>query len=194
MAAPCMLSEPCKAWLGSLVKQSIESAFAREHASCPEPGEDLSEEERALLQRNLGCFVTLTLNGMLRGCIGSIVGYEPLYQNVWRMAQSAAFQDPRFPALTEKEWKQCHAEISVLSAAEPCPDPEKIIVGKHGLILQYAGRTGVFLPQVPVEQGWDRGLFLEHLCQKAGVPRGSWKAPGARLFWYEAFVFPVTMT
>ena len=77
----------------------------------------------------------------------------------------------------------------MLDELTPCPDPEAIEVGRHGLALQYLGHSGVFLPQVPVEQGWDRPTYLEHLCAKAGLPGGSWRAPGARLFWYEALVF-----
>ena len=134
-------------------------------------------------------FVTLTTDGRLRGCIGTIVGREPLYLNLWRMARAAAFEDPRFPSLTLREWAGAALHISVLDELTPCPDPEAIEVGRHGLALQYLGHSGVFLPQVPVEQGWDRLSYLEHLCAKAGLPGGSWRAPGARLFWYEALVF-----
>ncbi|MBQ7456911.1 MAG: AmmeMemoRadiSam system protein A [Desulfovibrio sp.] len=143
------------------------------------------------MSRNLGSFVTLSLNGQLRGCIGSILGREPLYQNIWHMAKQAAFSDPRFPPLTVSEWPQCAIEISVLDEPSLCPDPSLIEIGKHGLILQYRGRTGVFLPQVPVEQGWNLDQYLNHLCYKAQVPPGSHTKEGAQIFWFEAFVFPV---
>lgn len=190
------LDDADKAWLGHLARQSIAQAIlpaqgagqARGVAAAlaspqrPEPG-------GPALRRALGSFVTITLRGQLRGCIGSIVGTEPLEENVWRMARAAALEDPRFPPLTPGEWAQAQLDISVLDELSPCPDPARIEVGKHGLALQYGGRSGVFLPQVPVEQGWDRNAYLDHLCAKAGVPAGTWRLPGARLFWYEALVF-----
>ena len=142
-----------------------------------------------LSDKRAGVFVSLHEHGELRGCIGTIVGREPLYLNLWRMARAAAFEDPRFPSLTLREWAGAALHISVLDELTPCPDPEAIEVGRHGLALQYLGHSGVFLPQVPVEQGWDRLSYLENLCAKAGLPGGSWRAPGARLFWYEALVF-----
>ncbi|MCR5813578.1 MAG: AmmeMemoRadiSam system protein A [Desulfovibrio sp.] len=186
------LSEKCKQCLAFLVRESIESALEGRHGNCPEPHwQDFSDLEQQSLKKHQGAFVTLTINGRLRGCIGSILGYEPLYCNVWHMAHSAAFSDPRFSPLTVREWAECHVEISVLSPATPCPDPQKIVIGTHGLILRYGGRTGVFLPQVPVEQGWNLSQYLDQLCLKAGVAMGSWQKPGAELYWYEALVFPV---
>ncbi|MDR2819925.1 MAG: AmmeMemoRadiSam system protein A [Desulfovibrio sp.] len=176
-------------YLSGLARLSVESVFAGHREARPtEPAE--SGQEAAPLRRLLGSFVTYTSGGSLRGCIGTIVGREPLYENVWRMARASAFEDPRFPPLTQQEWKRVETHISVLDELTLCPDPEAVEVGKHGLVLQYQGRSGVFLPQVPVEQGWDRLAYLEHLCAKAGLPAGSWRAPGARLFWYEALVFP----
>ena len=189
--ATLMLTPKCQQWLGKIALTSIERHFLGQDLPRPEEGEEFSAEERALLYIKAGAFVTLTIAKNLRGCIGAIVGYEPLVQNVWRMAEQAAFHDPRFPPLSAKEWPNTHLEISVLSEAVLCPDVNAIEIGRHGLILQYAGHTGVFLPQVPVEQGWNREEYLEHLCRKAGVAQGSWQAEGARIFWYEAFVFPV---
>lgn len=141
------------------------------------------------LAQSLGSFVTLNKDGDLRGCIGNMVGREPLWQNVWRMARAAAFEDPRFPALDAEEWTHCHLHISVLGPLSPCPDPARIVIGRHGLLLRLGMRQGVFLPQVPVEQGWDLGQYLEHLCRKAGLPAGSWRDPQALLFWFESLVF-----
>jgi AMMECR1 domain-containing protein len=72
---------------------------------------------------------------------------------------------------------------------ESCPDPRQIKVGLHGLYLSYAGRSGVLLPQVPVEQGWDLGEYLDYICVKAGVPSKSWEKPGANLLTFTAVVF-----
>lgn len=187
-----------KAWLSNLARQSIALAVGSgpvmpgvtsltEALNSPEAP---NAEEHPGLRRPLGAFVTITLGGDLRGCIGTIVGREPLEENVWCMARAAALEDPRFPPLTAREWERAALEISVLDELTPCPDPALVEVGRHGLALQYAGRTGVFLPQVPVEQGWDREAYLDHLCVKAGVPVGAWRLPQARLFWYEAQVFP----
>ncbi|MDR1777470.1 MAG: AmmeMemoRadiSam system protein A [Desulfovibrio sp.] len=182
------LEEKDKACLAALAKQSIQSAFDGASAAPELPTTFAGDSP---LRRNLGVFVTLSLRGRLRGCIGAIIGREPLYINVWRMARAAAFEDGRFRPLTPDEWRNCEVDISVLDELTPCPDPEKVEIGRHGLVLQYGGRSGVFLPQVPVEQGWDRLRYLDHLCLKAGVPPGAWRKPEARLYWYEAFVFKV---
>ena len=192
MALSFSLNAEERAFLARLARLAIESALAdKGTARPPEPPEkgDAVRESVGTLRRPLGSFATITLNGRLRGCIGTIVGREPLYLNLWRMARAAAFEDPRFPSLTLREWAGAALYISVLDELTPCPDPEAIEVGRHGLALQYLGHSGVFLPQVPVEQGWDRLSYLENLCAKAGLPGGSWRAPGARLFWYEALVF-----
>ncbi|MBQ7617664.1 MAG: AmmeMemoRadiSam system protein A [Desulfovibrio sp.] len=191
MAVPFTLTKQCQIWLAQLVSESIEDVFREQNTLCPEVPTNFSKEEQEQVQAKLGAFVTLTLHGQLRGCIGSIVAYEPLYQNVWHMARAAAFQDPRFRPVDSLEWNDICAEISVLSEPTLCPDPSKIVVGQHGLILKKAGRTGVFLPQVPVEQRWSLSEYLEHLCLKAGLPKGSWQDPEASLYWYEALVFPV---
>lgn len=197
MALSFSLSATERAWLGRLARQSIALAVG----AAPElpDAADVTEASRSreapagehpTLRRPLGAFVTITLNTALRGCIGTIIGRAPLEETVWRMARAAALEDPRFPPLTAREWQQAALDISVLDELSPCPDPARIEIGRHGLALQYGGRSGVFLPQVPVEQGWDRAAYLEHLCVKAGVPHGAWRLPQARLFWYEALVFP----
>ena len=198
MALSFSLDDAEKAWLARLARQSIALAVG----ATPEmPGiaaladalldpSAPDREQHPVLTRPLGSFVTITLGGDLRGCIGTIVGREPLEENVWRMARAAALEDPRFPPLSAREWARAGLDISVLDELTVCPDPQRIVVGRHGVALQYGGRSGVFLPQVPVEQGWDRETYLDHLCLKAGVPVGSWRLPGARLYWYEAEVFP----
>ena len=178
-----------KTFLGHQARTAIEAGLAGVYSSTPPaPPQGLPDD---VLTRSLGAFVTLTINHGLRGCIGNIIGHEALYATVWHMAAAAAFQDPRFPPLTAPEWPQTLLEISVLDEPTLCPDPQAVQVGRHGLVLQYNGHSGVFLPQVPVEQGWDRAAYLENLCRKAGLPPDSWRKPGARLFWYEALVFPV---
>ena len=185
------LTDAEKNFLSRQARMSIEAGLVGKKVDAiPSPTETLDRPQGPLM-RHLGAFVTISINNALRGCIGSIVGQEPLYVNVWRMAASAAFSDPRFPPLTLAEWRSdVKLDISVLDELTLCPSPEAVEVGRHGLVLQYQNQSGVFLPQVPVEQGWDRLAYLEHLCSKAGLPKDSWKQPGARLFWFEALVFP----
>ena len=80
-------------------------------------------------------------------------------------------------------------EISILSPIDVCPDPEKVEVGRHGLIMSRDGRSGLLLPQVPVEWGWDRETFLSQTCLKAGLDPDAWKEPGTTILWFEAVVF-----
>ncbi len=185
------LTDGEKNYLSRLARMSIEAGLVGKMVDAvPAPAEAL-DRPQSPLRRHLGAFVTISIESTLRGCIGSIVGQEPLYLNIWRMAASAAFSDPRFPPLTLDEWRNnVELAISVLDELTPCPDPEAVEVGRHGLVLQYQNRSGVFLPQVPVEQGWNHQAYLENLCFKAGLPKDSWQQPGARLFWFEALVFP----
>jgi AmmeMemoRadiSam system protein A len=135
-----------------------------------------------------GVFVTLKSRGRLRGCIGLLRSGEPIDRTVAEMARSAAFSDPRFPPLREDELDGLSIEISRLSEFRPIA-PEEVEVGTHGLFLRAGGRSGLLLPQVPEEQGWDRQAFLSGLCRKAGLPDGSWSRPGAVLEGFTAEVF-----
>jgi AmmeMemoRadiSam system protein A len=158
-----------------------------EHAAPVPHGKD-----SALLQKR-GAFVTLHegcgAKRRLRGCIGRMTSDDPLEETVRRMAIEAAFGDPRFPPLAKDEWPRCNVEISVLSPMELCKDHNSIQIGVHGLYLAHRGRAGVFLPQVPVEQGWNREQYLDYICEKAGLPPESYKAAGARLYTFTAEVF-----
>lgn len=147
------------------------------------------EPQSALLRMELGAFVTLKRQGSLRGCIGNIIGQGPLYATVWSMAQAAAFEDPRFQPLGPDELADLDIEISILGPVLPCPDPERVEVGRHGLIMRQGMRQGLLLPQVPVEWGWDRLQFLSQTCRKAGLPAQAWKDPSTQIYWFEAVVF-----
>lgn len=171
-------------YLKELVVQSISFGLKISDAPSgpPEPPTDKLREE-------LGAFVTLKLGGHLRGCIGNVQGSGELFRTVWNMAQNAAFQDPRFPALNENEFDAIDYEISILSPIDVCPDPELIEIGRHGLIMSRDGRSGLLLPQVPVEWKWDRETFLAQTCTKAGLDRNAWKEPETTILWFEAVVF-----
>jgi AmmeMemoRadiSam system protein A len=135
-----------------------------------------------------GVFVSLKHQGQFRGCIGILEPVYPLYEAVIKAAISAASSDPRVLSVSPHELSGLEIEISVLSPQKKIEDPKTIEVGKHGLIISKNGRQGVLLPQVPVEQKWDRKRYLEAICQKAGLPPGAWKK-GAELFVFEAIVF-----
>ena len=149
--------------------------------------------ENSVLRQPCGAFVTLhKLSGNdrnLRGCIGRMTANLPLEETVRLMAREAAFGDPRFPPLRPGELEQCHIEISALSPMSVCPDPQQVEVGVHGLYLTRGGRAGVLLPQVPVEQGWNRQEYLDYICVKAGLPSESYNAPDATLSTFTAVVF-----
>ena len=135
-----------------------------------------------------GAFVTLKKKGELRGCIGYTEAVMPLYQTVIRTAIYAATEDPRFPAVQAGELKDLEVEISVLTPLKEITNPRVVQVGRHGLFISQGGRRGLLLPQVAVENSWDRETFLAEACLKAGLPRNAWKE-GAQIFVFEAIVF-----
>jgi MEMO1 family protein len=120
-------------------------------------------------------FVTLTKDGDLRGCIGTLEAARPLGTDVAANAVGAAFRDPRFPAVTAQEWPQCRVEVSLLSRPKPLRFAdeaellEQIQPGEDGVILECDGRRGTFLPQV-WESVSDKRLFMNELLRKAGLP------------------------
>ena len=131
------------------------------------------------LQEPGGCFVTLEINHQLRGCIGSLEAHRPLAEDLVANGYAAAFQDPRFPPLSEGEYPQTTIKISLLTPATPMQFSSEedllsqIRPGVDGLILSDRGHRGTFLPsvweQLPTPQ-----LFLNHLKQKAGLPGNYW--------------------
>ncbi len=141
------------------------------------------------LAENRGAFVTLHEHGELRGCIGYVEAVKPLYEAVSDMAVAASTEDPRFPPVEVKELDSIEIEITVLSPLRPLPSPDSVIVGKHGLVIRKGFRSGLLLPQVPVEQGWNREQFLTHTCLKAGLPPNSYKDKDAQLFTFTGQVF-----
>ncbi len=135
-----------------------------------------------------GAFVTLKKRGELRGCIGRIVGGPPLAETVARMAEDAAFGDPRFPPLQASELPDITIEISVLTPLEPCK-ADDVHMGVHGALLSVGFRRAVFLPQVATEQGWNLLDFFSHLSRKAGLPFDAWRSSEAEIHRFKALVF-----
>jgi AmmeMemoRadiSam system protein A len=146
------------------------------------------------LKKERACFVTLTIDGQLRGCIGHLLPIQELYKDVIDNAQSAAFSDPRFPGLSEEEFEKIKIEISVLSIPEPLnySSPAELISylkkNKPGLIISKGYAQATFLPSV-----WDEistvEQFLTELCLKAGLAEDEWKKGKLKVQTYEAEKF-----
>ena len=142
-----------------------------------------------ILKENRGAFVTINKKGQLRGCIGYIEGHGPLYKTIEEMAEAAAFRDPRFSPVREKELPELGIEISVLTPLKRITDVNEIEVGKHGIYIKKGWYSGLLLPQVATEYRWDRQTFLEHTCQKAGLPSNAWKDKNAEIYIFSADIF-----
>ncbi len=164
-----------------MARASVTASFGRREAI-----DDASGKAKFLEPR--GVFVTLTKGGDLRGCIGFIEPVAPLGRAVIRAAVSAATEDPRFPPVRPAEIRDLKFEISVLTPVREISDPREIVVGKHGLVVSRGEHKGLILPQVPMENKWDRKTFLEQASLKAGLPRDAWRL-GAKLYVFEAIVF-----
>ncbi len=136
-----------------------------------------------------GGFVTLDKRGQLRGCIGYVVAVKPLHETVSEMAVQAALHDPRFPAVTASELPDIEIEISVLSPLLAVDDVSEIQVGRDGLVIRGRGTSGLLLPQVASERGWDRETFLDQTCVKAGLPPGTWRERDITIQRFSAEVF-----
>ncbi|MDR2394628.1 MAG: AmmeMemoRadiSam system protein A [Treponema sp.] len=184
----CTITQEEQNFLLRAARETIVAKLEGRTPRYPEDGVGKVLGESALTQSR-GAFVTLHIGNQLRGCIGRMSATAPLEKTVCTMAIEAAFGDPRFSPLTKDELSQCHLEISVLSPLELCSDPRSIQVGVHGLYLVHQGRSGVLLPQVPLEQGWNLDAYLDYICVKAGLPPHAYEAPGARLYTFTAVVF-----
>lgn len=132
-------------------------------------------------------FVTLRSGKRLRGCIGYTEPHAPLYRTVQECVVTAATEDPRFSPVTAEEMGYLRIEISVLSQFTPVR-PVDVVPGVHGLMIRKGEHRGLLLPQVALEQGWDRDTFLSQVCVKAGMPTDAWKKD-AELYSFTAEVF-----
>jgi len=142
------------------------------------------------LEAEAGLFVTLHKKGALRGCIGYIIGREPLWKEVTELVIASAVKDTRFPPVNKSELDEIDIEISILTPPEKITDVNEIEMGVHGVIVKKGFRQGVFLPQVAIETGWDRDKFLSELCsQKAGLSPDAWKKEDLEIFVFKALVF-----
>lgn len=177
-----LLSEESQILLLKIARSSIESHLSGE----PMPRYEITDPK--LLERR-GAFVTLHKNGNLRGCIGYIFPVKPLYQTVQEMAVAAAVDDPRFPPVRLEEMREIDIEISALTPLRRVRDITQIKVGTHGIYIKRGMNSGLLLPQVAVEYGWDREEFLAYTCQKAWLPPDAWKDEMTEIYIFSAQVF-----
>ena len=176
-------------FLLDLARQTLKSVTAG--GGLPKPKADIIP---ARLKESKGCFVTLTENGQLRGCIGNILPAGPLCEAVMENAQSAALRDFRFAPVTPGEVDKIHIEVSVLTEPQPLEfkSPEdlfaKLRPHKDGVVLKIGFRSATFLPQV-WEQLPDKVQFLSHLAQKAGCEPGAWRGKDVSVSVYHVEAF-----
>jgi len=144
---------------------------------------------------NSGVFVTLNNPNGLRGCIGFPMPDKKLSHAIIEGAIAAATEDPRFPSVKTNELNDIVFEVTVLTppveidVSDPTEYLEKIKVGRDGLIIRHSFSSGLLLPQVPVEYGWNVEEFLQHTCEKAGLSRDTWKNESVKIEKFEGIIF-----
>jgi len=144
---------------------------------------------------NSGVFVTLNNPDGLRGCIGFPMPEKKLAHAIVDGAIAAATEDPRFPSVKTNELIDIMFEVTVLTppveidVSDPMEYLEKIKVGRDGLIIRHSFSSGLLLPQVPVEYGWNVEEFLQHTCEKAGLARDTWKNESVKIERFEGIIF-----
>jgi len=169
-----------------LARGTIESACAKK------PGPSLSLTP--VFREKRGVFVTISKEGQLRGCIGLPYPVMPLGEALEHAAKAAALEDPRFPPVKKDELAIISVEVTILTIPEaingsPSDRVRHIEIGKHGLIIRGMGTSGLLLPQVATEYGWDAETFLDHSCQKAGLPARCWTYPNIEVLTFEGQIF-----
>jgi uncharacterized protein (TIGR00296 family) len=193
---PAMLDDADGAAAVALARRALEGSLAEA------PPRDAAAPFRtvslpAVFDQPRGVFVTLSRHpsGDLRGCIGFPLPVYPLRAALPRAARSSALDDPRFPPVESEELGRLRVEVSILTVPAEIPSeprsgiPAHILVGRDGLIVDRPGASGLLLPQVGAEYGWDAEEFLAETCEKAGLPRNAWTRSGTTVRRFEADVF-----
>ena len=175
------MTESERSVLLKTARESIQSTLENRDPRYGEPPREL--------MRPFALFVTLHTKGRLRGCIGTLEASKPLFEAVKEYAIASAFRDPRFPPLGAKELSDLSVEISVLSPLEKVQSVDEIQIGSHGLYVKQGMRSGVLLPQVAVEQRWDREQLMQNTCRKAGLPPDAWNRDDVVFYLFTAEVF-----
>ena len=150
----------------------------------------IKKPENPILLEERAVFVTLQKDGNLSGCIGHMHARIPLYEAVIEMSAAAAFEDPRFQNIERIDLDDIKIEISILSPMEKISDYKKIRMGIDGVWIKQGFRSGVYLPQVAIDTGWDRDTFLQSLCSsKAGLPSDAYKDSNCEIYIYQVEKF-----
>ncbi len=189
MSEPLRLNDTEKRTLLQIARNSLAAFLAGQ--PMPPPPKNLSPA----LQEKCGAFVTLwDKRHALRGCIGQVEGVRaPLHRTVAECAIAAASRDYRFPPVTAAELPDIRIEISVLSVPQKLKNPDALEIGRHGIIIRLKNAprpTGLLLPQVATERGWNRREFLEAVCQKAHLPPDAWRNADLYVFETDTFEEP----
>ncbi len=184
-----MLSLEQGARLVKLARKAIESKFSLIKFNIDKKTKEEFSDFR-------GCFVTLHKNGQLRGCIGFPEPVIQLNEAIMNAAESAAFRDPRFPHVEKGEMDEINVEVSVLTKPKridvrnPNDYLKQIQIGKDGLIMRGTFSSGLLLPQVATEYGWDAKTFLQQTCIKAGLKPDDWMDfNNVRVYKFQSQVF-----
>jgi AmmeMemoRadiSam system protein A len=189
MATQGNLTEEEGKYLLFVARKTIQEALIERNTKEPSP----SVESPKYLERR-GTFVTLTVDGALRGCIGHIIPQESLIEGVRINAINAALHDPRFRPLSRNELQKIRIEVSILTEPEPLSFSDandlsmKLRPGIDGVILKKSFHQATFLPQV-WEQLPDKSSFLSHLCMKAGLDGDAWKKERIDVYIYQVQAF-----
>ena len=155
----------------------------------------LESEREKKFSFNAGVFVTLNNADGLRGCIGFPMPDKKLSHGIIDAAIAAATEDPRFSPVKINELNDIVFEVTVLTppveiiVTDPMEYLEKIKVGRDGLIIRNSFSSGLLLPQVPVEYGWNVEEFLQHTCEKAGLEKDTWKNEKVKIEKFEGIVY-----
>jgi AmmeMemoRadiSam system protein A len=179
------LAEEDKHALLSIARSAIE-------AGCTETFSAPVGTESARLKEPRGAFVSLHKKGQLRGCVGYIRPHKPLDEAVEEMARAAAFEDTRFSPVTAAELNELHIEISVLTPLRKIATVDEVEVGRDGIYVSKGLYSGLLLPQVATEYGWDRETFLQNTCTKAGLEKDAWKDKDTEVYVFSADIFGET--
>ncbi len=171
-------------------KRLLEIARKTIEASAEDRPLPVFKEYSAGLLSHRGVFVTLQMKGRLRGCIGTFTSDEALYKTVAKMAVASSTQDYRFSPVKMDELKDITIEISVLTESTEVSSWRDVRLGQDGVIIRKGYSSGVFLPQVATETGWDLETFLSELCaQKAGLRWDCYKDPSTKIYTFQAYIF-----
>ncbi len=159
---------------------------------------ELAKEIKSKFSYKSGVFVTLSKEDNLRGCIGFPTPDRILYQSLVDAAIASSTEDPRFPPVRLQELDDITFEVTILTPPveikvnDTSEYPKMIKIGRDGLIVKWEFGSGLLLPQVPVEYGWNEEEFLNHTCEKAGAPSTHWKQKSVRISRFEGIVFKET--